>query len=59
MLEKLEMHEIQDKQLLLDEMNETREAVNELEKRFSLHLKDPPMTNPPKGLRGSATKKGK
>jgi len=28
-LEKLEMHDIQDKTRLLDEMNETREGVNE------------------------------
>ena len=28
MLEKLEMHDIQDKTRLLDEMNETREGVN-------------------------------
>lgn len=30
MLDKLEMHDIQDKTRLLDEMNETREAVNTL-----------------------------
>lgn len=29
-LEKLEMHDIQDKTRLLDEMNETREGVNKL-----------------------------
>jgi len=33
MLERLEMHDIQDKTRLLDEMNETREAVNVLEAR--------------------------
>jgi len=39
MLEKLEMHDIQDKQRLLDEMNETREAVNSLAKKLDDHLK--------------------
>jgi len=35
MLQKLEMYEIQDKARLLDEMNETREAVNRLEKKIA------------------------
>lgn len=53
MLEKLEMHDIQDKTRLLDEMNETREGVNKaldalkrvratlqvLEQQFATHLK--------------------
>ena len=44
MLQKLEMFEIQDKTRLLDEMNETREAVNELEKKVdSLASKPKPV----------------
>ena len=34
MLNKLEMHDIQDKQRLLDEMNETREAVNAVDRNL-------------------------
>jgi hypothetical protein len=51
MLEHLEMHEIQDKQLLLDEMNETRDGVNVLVKavkhlarRLDEHLTEEPVT---------------
>lgn len=35
MLEKLEMHDIQDKTRLLDEMNETRQGVNDNRKAFN------------------------
>ena len=41
MLHELEMHDIQDKTRLLDEMNETREAVNELEKKVSKLMRTP------------------
>ena len=44
MLDKLEMHDIQDKTRLLDEMNETREAVNAVQRRVEMALaiiKDP------------------
>ena len=48
-LEKLEMHDVQDKTRLMDEMNETRDgvnealaAVNELKKELRLHTTPPP-----------------
>lgn len=53
MLEKLEMHDVQDKTRLLDEMNETRKAVNEnrealntLKRRLANHLQAPPKAGP-------------
>lgn len=53
MLQKLEMHDIQDKTRLLDEMNETRQGVNEnrdalnaLKRRLANHLQAPPKAGP-------------
>lgn len=40
MLDKLEMYEIQDKQRLLEEMNETREGVNKAFETLNQHAKE-------------------
>lgn len=65
MLERLEMHDIQDKTRLLDEMNETRDGVNkvrvdlaDLTKKVSNLMKTPEASQKPKDKPKGSKSKG-